>query len=117
MEEYNQQCKNAVNKAVNAIHNNKNIIVCGPSYSGKSYIRSQVQNLLRKNNYDIYYGISNHNYSNTINGRTYNVDKFWIEETNIALLNTLYDDYELIETPLKYCVNETNNNVCMMSIS
>jgi len=116
MEEYNEQCRNAINKALNAIRDNKNIIICGPSYSGKSYIRTQVQNLLRQNNYDIYFGISNHNYSNTINGRTYTINKFWIEETNIELLNTLYDEYELIETPLIYSVNE-QENVCMMSIS
>ena len=105
MNQYNEQCNNALNKAINAINNNMNVVICGPPCSGKSYIRCQVEHTLKNNNYDIFYGISGYNYSNTINGRTYSTNKFWIEETKKELINALYDDYELIETPLVYNTN------------
>ena len=38
---YDIQTKQSIEIAINAIKNNKNIIICGPERSGKTYIRDQ----------------------------------------------------------------------------
>lgn len=98
--EYNRQFNECLEKATHAVNNKKNVIVCGPGRSGKTYMSIQLKDLL--NNYDIYYGIQDYHYRNKSNGRHYNTNKFWIEETNEDLVSNVIEEYEYIPTTLQY---------------
>lgn len=87
-------------KATEAAKNGKNIILCGPERSGKTHIKNQIKDLLI--DYELYYGIEEYKNTNKMNGRHYSNKKFWIEEQNKNLVESILDDYEFIETKLKY---------------
>ena len=53
MEEYNNQYNEMMNIAIGAINNNNNIVISGPEYTGKSYLRNNLKQLLLEKNYDI----------------------------------------------------------------
>ena len=40
---YDNQTTCNINTAVNAINNNRNVIICGPERSGKTFIRQNVK--------------------------------------------------------------------------
>ena len=42
MEEYNNQYNQVIIKAQTALNNKHNIVICGPGYSGKTYIKNQL---------------------------------------------------------------------------
>ncbi len=109
MDDYNKQFNNAIYKVLSAISNGNNIIICGPKYSGKTYIQNAVAKLLKQKNYVIYNDLYGYTSYNKFHGKTYNDDKFWIEETNNNILSNLdlLNNYEYIETNIKYPI--TNN--------
>lgn len=102
MEAYNEQCKIVRRKVEMAIEKGVSIVICGPEFSGKTYIRNILDILLRQNNYTVYYGVDHYKQFNKFHGRTYTDDKFWIEENNNNRLSDILNHYEYIETPLKY---------------
>ena len=102
MEEYIEQCKLVKCQVEKAIEKGVSIVICGPEFSGKSYIQEQMEKILDKNNYNICYGIYDFKEINRYHGRTYTDKKYWIEEKNKNLLSDLLIPYEYIETPLKY---------------
>lgn len=97
---YKQQYIECIRKAKNAIQDNKNIIICGPEYSGKTHMQKELKELLKS--YDVYYGVQEYHYRNRQNGRHYNTNNFWIEEINKDIISNVIDDYEYISTPIKY---------------
>ena len=97
---YNQQYDECLKKAKEAIKDKKNIIICGPGFSGKTHMQKELKELLQS--YDVYYGIQDYRSRNRQNGRHYNTNNFWIEETNQDLISNVMDDYEYISTPIKY---------------
>jgi len=102
MEEYSTQYSQAVLKAQTALNNKNNVIVCGPEYSGKTYLKNQLIELLKEKKYDIYFGVQDYMYRNRSNGRHYNENNFWIEEINANLIANVIEDYEYINTEKKY---------------
>tara|TARA_A100001015_G_C14544459_1_gene539166 strand:+ start:269 stop:580 length:312 start_codon:yes stop_codon:yes gene_type:complete len=102
MEEYQKQYQDALSKIIIAVANNKNVILCGPGKSGKTKLQEEIKEKLENKSYDIYYGIDQYNYSQRINGRTYSINKFWIEEQNSNMLASIFEDYEYINLPLTY---------------
>jgi len=102
MEEYNEQCKLVRYKVEKAIEKGVSIVICGPEFSGKTYIRNILDILLKQNDYTIYCGIEQYREYNKFHGKTYTDEKYWIEETNKDLLSELLIPYEYIETLLKY---------------
>lgn len=102
MEEYKNQYHDILIQATSAINNGDSIIICGPEYSGKSYLREQLQDLLYDHNYTVYYGISSLYETNWLHGRTYISEKFWIEETNKQKLSDILNIYTYIETSIKF---------------
>lgn len=78
------------------IKNGKNIIIGGSS-NKKTIIRNYLIKILNENNYIIFYGVSQYNYHNKINGMTLNYQKFWIEENNKSILQSIFEDYEYYE--------------------
>ena len=54
--------------------NGKNIIIGGDT-NKKSIIRNYLIKILNENNYNIFYGVSQYNYHNKINGKTLNYQK------------------------------------------
>ena len=97
---YDNQTTCNIDTAVNAINNNRNVIICGPERSGKSFIRNKVKHLI--DDYDVYFGTQEYHYRNRSNGRHYSEKKFWIEETNKDLLVNVLEDYEFISTPIQF---------------
>ena len=97
---YDVQTKQSIEKAIEAIKNNKSIIICGPERSGKTYIKNQIKNLLE--DYDIYCGVHEYYYRNRTNGRHYNEKNFWIEETKENLISNIMEDYEFIRTTIQH---------------
>ena len=97
---YDNQTTCNINTAVNAINNGRNVIICGPEHSGKSFIRNKVKHLI--DDYDVYFGTQEYHYRNRSNGRHYNENKFWIEEINNDLLVNVLEDYEFISTPIQF---------------
>ena len=89
-------------KAKEAIINKKNVIICGVARSGKTHIKNKLIQYNLLNDYEIYYGIEDYQTRNTLNGRHYSNNKFWIEEQNKDLIANVLDDYEFIETNLQY---------------
>ena len=96
----NKQFLDLYIKIKNYINNNKNIIVCGPEYSGKTYLLNELYDLLKKNNYTVFYSVEHYMLSNKLNGITLSPKKFWIEETDKCKykLHDILDDYEYIQT-------------------
>ena len=78
------------------IKKGKNIIIGGNS-NKKSLIRNSLIKILNENSYNIFYGVSQYNYHNKINGKTLNYQKFWIEESNPNILQSIFEDYEYYE--------------------
>lgn len=78
------------------IKNGKNIIIGGDA-NKKSIIRNYLIKILNENSYNIFYGVSQYNYHNKINGKTLNYQKFWIEESNKSILQSIFEDYEYYE--------------------
>ena len=74
----------------------KNIIIGGNS-ENKSFIRNSVFKMLKEKNYAIFYGVSQYNYHNKINGKTLNYQKFWIEESDKSILQSIFEDYQYYE--------------------
>lgn len=100
--EYYKCFDNYLNLAKEAINNDKNIIVCGPECSGKTYMQKKLKELLQEKNYEIFNGIQDYHYRKAANGRHYNHKKFWIEEINENLISNVIEDYEFIRTTLVY---------------
>ena len=100
MESYISEYNSNLFKAKEAVLNGKNVILCGPEKSGKTTIQSELKEELK--DYEIFYGIQDYHYRNTTNGRHYVNKKFWIEEQNKNLLINVLEDYEYIETVLKF---------------
>jgi len=98
----NKQFLDLYIKIKNYINNNKNIIVCGPESSGKTYLLNKLNHLLQQNNYTIYYSVEHYILYNKINGITFSSKKFWIEETDKCKLHDILDDYEYIQTSQNY---------------
>jgi len=97
---YDEQITKNINIALTAINNNKNIIICGPECSGKTFVRNKLKELLC--DYDIYFGVDEYHSKNRSNGRHYNEKKFWIEEINQNLLVNIIEDYEFLNTPIQF---------------
>jgi predicted AAA+ superfamily ATPase len=102
MEEYNIQFNLAKNMAEDAVNNNNNIIIVGPGYTGKTYIRHQLKELLIEQHYDIYLGVQEYMNRNGAHGRHYNINKFWIEENNPDVIQNVIEDYQYINCNLTY---------------
>jgi len=102
MEEYNIQYYDILTKATTAINNGDSVIICGPEYSGKTYLRKQLQQLLYDHNYQVYFGMSELYEMNRLHGRTYVSEKFWIEENNKNNLSDMLNHYKYVETNIKY---------------
>jgi len=96
----NKQFLDLYIKIKNHINNNKNIIVCGPEYSGKTYLLNELYDLLKKNNYIIFCSVDHYIHSNKLNGITLSPKNFWIEETDKHKykLHDILDEYEYIQT-------------------
>ena len=101
-DEYIEQYNNAYLTASENILNNKNIIICGPDKSGKTYLQKQIQHLLKQNNYYIYYGVDDYVRFNRLHGRTQDLTNFWIEEVNKEKIGQIIDDFNYIELSLQY---------------
>jgi predicted AAA+ superfamily ATPase len=101
-DEYLEQYNNAYTKAYQYILNNKNIIICGPAKSGKTYLQMQIKGILKQNNYHVFYGVEDYISFHSVNGRTQNIDNFWIEEQNIEKIGKLIEDFNYIEMPLSH---------------
>ena len=82
-------------RAIKAINEKKNIIICGPEMSGKTTLQKELKELLKKNNYNIFYGVQEYHYTEI---EVKKCIKFWIEEINKDLLSDVKEDYEYIET-------------------
>ena len=102
MEEYNEQCKLVRYKVEKAIEKGVSIVICGPEFSGKTYIRNILDILLKQNDYTIYCGVEQYKEYNKFHGKTYTDDKFWIEANNNNALSDILNHYEYIETTLQY---------------
>jgi GTPase SAR1 family protein len=102
MEEYNIQFNQAKNIAEEAVKNNNNIVIVGPGYSGKTYIRNQLKERLIEQHYDIYLGVQEYMNRNRTDGRHYNINKFWIEENNPDVIQNVIEDYQYINCNLTY---------------
>jgi|TARA_Y100000992_G_scaffold79073_1_gene50139 uridine kinase len=102
MDSYISEYNSNLFKAKDAVLNGKNVILCGPEMSGKTTIQSELKEELK--NYEIFYGIQDYHYRNTTNGKHYANKKFWIEEQekNKSLISNVLEDYEYIETVLKF---------------
>ena len=87
---------NLISDIKKELEKGKNIII-GGNNKNKSYIRNSLSKILAEKNYVIFYGVSQYNYHNKINGKTLNYEKFWIEESNSSLLQSIFDDYEYYE--------------------
>jgi hypothetical protein len=108
MEEYYNQYNDILTIATKAINNGDSIIICGPEYSGKTYLREQLQQILYDHNYNVYYGMSGLYETNRLHGRTYVNEKFWIEETNKQKLSDILNNYKYIETNITYPMLSNN---------
>ena len=87
---------NLISEIKKELENGKNIIIGGDT-NKKSIIRNYLIKILNENNYNIFYGVSQYNYHNKINGKTLNYQKFWIEENNKSILQSIFEDYEYYE--------------------
>ena len=87
---------NLINEIKKELELGKNIIIGGNSEK-KSHIRNSLFKILKENNYDIFYGVSQYNYCNKINGKTLNYQKFWIEESDKSILQSIFEDYQYYE--------------------
>ena len=84
-------------RAIKAINENKNVIICGPEMSGKTTLQRELKNMLTENDYNIYYGVQAYHYRDR-RKRGYREKKFWIEEQNSDLITNIQEDYEYILT-------------------
>lgn len=87
---------NLISEIKKELEKGTNIII-GGNYKNKSYIRNSLSKILAEKNYAIFYGVSQYNYHNKINGKTINCHNFWIEESNPNILQSIFDDYEYYE--------------------
>ena len=87
---------NLISEIKKELENSKNIIIGGDD-KNKCYIRNSLSKILAEKNYGIFYGISQYNYHNKINGKTLNYENFWIEESNPNLLHSIFDEYKYYE--------------------
>lgn len=88
---------NLKRKAIKAITENKNIIICGPEMTGKTTIQRELIDMLLRNNYNVYFGVQEYHYRNRSKEMLMQ-KRFWIEETNNNLLSNVKENYEYIET-------------------
>lgn len=84
-------------RAIKAINEQKNIIICGPEMSGKTTLQKELKELLQKNDYNIFYGVQEYHYRDR-SKKIYKEKKFWIELIDEDLLSNIKEDYEYIET-------------------
>ena len=96
--EYNDNLE----KIKKILENNENIIICGPDNTGKSQLYNDVQELLEKKKYQSFHGINDFLLTNKKNGRHMAISNFWIEEKNSSEVGKIYDNYEYIQTRLKF---------------
>ena len=89
--------KDVKDRAIKAINENKNIIICGPEMSGKTTLQRELKDMLTENDYTIYYGVQAYHYRDR-RKKEYREKKFWIEEQNSDLIINIQEDYEYILT-------------------
>lgn len=87
---------NLISEIKKELEKGTNIII-GGNNKNKSYIRKSLSKILAEKNYAIFYGISQYNYHNKINGKTLNYEQFWIEESSSSLLQSIFEDYKYYE--------------------
>ena len=75
--DYQTQYKDILEGVKKSIEKGNNIIICGPARSGKTYLKNELSSLLE--DYNIYHGLEDYTFNNQINGRTFSLNKIWIE--------------------------------------
>lgn len=107
MDVFMKQYQDACSCMQVAISSRKNIILCGPEKSGKTFLRKQFQPELQEKKYDTFLGIEEYLSYNRMNGRSYGLkdQSYLIEElienkTKIAAI--LDEDYIYIELIHKF---------------
>ena len=86
-----------------AITNGNNVVICGPSRSGKSYLTNSLREVLQQNGYKTYYGVQYYTQYHSQYHSPPDV-KFWIEELDNRshMLSDIVQDYKYIELTLQY---------------
>jgi len=98
--DYQTQYKNILENVKKSIEKGNNIIICGPPYSGKTFLKNELSHLLE--DYNTYYGIDDYNFQKQSNGRTFVLSKLWIETNNKEDVINIMEDYEFFETNITY---------------
>ena len=81
---------NLISEIKKELEKGKNIII-GGNNKNKSYIRNSLSKNLAEKNYAIFYGISQYNYHNKINGKDNKLcQKFWIEESSPGIITKYF---------------------------
>jgi ABC-type lipoprotein export system ATPase subunit len=99
--EYEKQYKRIKQEAFEAILEGKNVIICGPSYSGKTHLLIEMSDYLRKKDYQVIHGILGFN-------PPFSSNKYWMEIDNEKLLDmiSLEEDHVLIKTDIVFQDNQ-----------
>ena len=89
-----------------AITNGNNVVICGPSRSGKSYLTNSLREVLQQNGYKTYYGVQEYTQYHRSSD-----EKFWIEEldTRSNMLSDIMHDYKYIELTIQHDPNWGDN--------
>jgi len=98
--DYQTQYKNTLENVKKSIEKGNNIIICGPCRSGKTYLKNELSSLLE--DYSTYYGIEDYTLNNQINGRTFTLNKIWIETQDKTEISNIIEDYDYFETKITY---------------
>ena len=107
MDVFMKQYQHAYSCIQVAISNRKNIILCGPEKSGKTFLRKQFQSELQEKKYDTFLGLEEYLSYNRMNGRSYGLkdQSYVIEELieNKTKLADIFDeDFMYIELIHKF---------------
>ena len=98
--DYQTQYKNILENVKKSIEKGNNIIICGPCRSGKTHLKNELSSLLE--DYSTYYGIEDYTLNNQINGRTFTLNKIWIETQDKTAISNIIEDYDYFETKITY---------------
>ena len=98
--DYQTQYKDILEGVKKSIEKGNNIIICGPGRSGKTYLKNELSSLLE--DYNTYYGIEDYTLNNQINGRSFSLNKIWIETQDKNGISNIIDDYDLFETTITF---------------
>jgi len=90
--DYQTQYKNILENVKKSIEKGNNIIICGPCRSGKTHLKNELSSLLE--DYSTYYGIEDYTLNNQINGRTFTLNKIWIETQDKTAISNIIEDYD-----------------------